>query len=537
MSHTSQPAFGRPTSYRTWDELSMRNAMEAIVKENMSIRKASVLYDVPRATLHDRISGRVQHGSLSGPRRYLDINEEEELVSFLLKCTRMGFPKTRNQVLGIVQQLIETKGMKVEVSGGWWDRFKQRHKHLSLRTAAALSISRAKATDPDTIKQYYNILESTLRDNNLIDKPALIFNCDETGLPLSPKAPKVIDQAKAKNPCYVTGNDKSQITVLACANAAGNSLPPFVIFDRKTLNPALAKGEVPGTIYGLSSKGWIDTGLFQDWFVGHFLCYAPPVRPLLLLLDGHSSHYSPEMIRFAAEQQVLLFVLPPHTTHLTQPLDKCCFASLKKNWKRICHAFVTKNPGRVVTRYDFSALFSEAWTQSMTMKNVMASFKMTGVYPFNPSVIPLPNEDEDFKSFKPVSLVEKTGLAYIPLYSPAGKESKSSSSSSVTEKKPEEQQSLNLNVYSQLRYGGPSKIKQLLIVPEHPSKLPTVHPKSSGRVLTSLENIQEIERKEEEKARKAREKEQRKKAREEKKKQKEDLKKKKGSKITFVTCL
>lgn len=57
-----------------------------------------------------------------------------------------------------------------------------------------------------------------------------------------------------------------------------------MIFDRMDLKQELTKGEVPGTVCGLSKKGWIDGDLFETWFSHHFLAYAPPVRPLLLLL-------------------------------------------------------------------------------------------------------------------------------------------------------------------------------------------------------------------------------------------------------------
>ena len=35
----------------------------------------------------------------------------------------------------------------------------------------------------------------------------------------------------------------------------------MVIFDRKSMNPDLAEGEVPGTTYGLSPNGWMDSEL------------------------------------------------------------------------------------------------------------------------------------------------------------------------------------------------------------------------------------------------------------------------------------
>ena len=124
-------------------------------------------------------------------------------------------------------------------------------------------------------------------------------------------------QPWGENPVNIDGVDKSQITVVACVSAAGYCIPPMVIRDRKKLSLELTAGEVPGTFYGLSDKGWMDQELFDAWLSRHFLRYAPPTRPLLLLLHGHSSHYSPYVIRFAAKEKVIMFALPSHTTYIT----------------------------------------------------------------------------------------------------------------------------------------------------------------------------------------------------------------------------
>jgi len=147
---------------------------------------------------------------------------------------------------------------------------------------------------------YFDILEKSLDEHELLDKPHLISTVMKQECPSNQKHPRVIAEVGVKTVSHITSNTKSQLTVLGAVNAAGHYIPPFVIFNRKSLNPEWTKGEVPNTSYGLSSKGWVDTELFQDWFIEHFLAYAPKCRPLLLLMNGHSSHFSPEMIRFAA---------------------------------------------------------------------------------------------------------------------------------------------------------------------------------------------------------------------------------------------
>ena len=191
-------------------------------------------------------------------------------------------------------------------------------------------------------------------------------------------------------------------------------MPPLVIFDRKNLRPEYTVGEVPGTLYGLSKNGWIDSELFELWFNHHFLAHAPPMRPVLLLMDGHSSHFNPSVIKKAADERVVLFCLPPHTTHLTQPLDKGCFGPLKMHWRRECWTYVTNNPDRLITRYQFSALFGQAWFKGMTMQNIISGFRTTGIYPLDRSALLPANEFRD----KRESLAQQKGLNFIPLYSP-----------------------------------------------------------------------------------------------------------------------
>ena len=54
------------------------------------------------------------------------------------------------------------------------------------------------------------------------------------------------------------------------------------IFCAAKLNPAWTKSEVRGTKYGVSSNGWINTDLFEGWFIEHFIERVVSARPLFL---------------------------------------------------------------------------------------------------------------------------------------------------------------------------------------------------------------------------------------------------------------
>ena len=395
-------------AYKGWTDSQMEQALHAVVSGGSSVRRAALDYNVPKSSLGDRVSGRTVPGSKSGPLPYLNTMEEAEVVQFLSRCASIGYGKSRKEVLSLVQSVLDSKGVQKTVTNGWWESFCRRHPNLSLRSAAPLSLVRAQASNPEMINRYFDLLEHTLEENELTDQPGQIFNMDESGMPLDPKVPKVVADRGSSVTMVGSGN-KAQVTIVGCCSAAGLCMPPIVIWDRKTLAPELTIGEVPGSIYGLSGNGWMDMELFHMWFCSHFLRYAPSVRPLLLLMDGHSSHYCPDTIRLAARERVILFTLPPNTTHILQPLDRGCFGPLKMAWREECHQYMSEHSGRVVTKFQFSALLNKAWSRSMSMANVTAGFRVTGIYPLNRNVLSL---DTPF-----AKLGEETGL-FLPMHSP-----------------------------------------------------------------------------------------------------------------------
>ena len=71
------------------------------------------------------------------------------------------------------------------------------------------------------------LFKKTLKDNNLLNKPAQIYNVNETEMAYE---------------LHGFGN-KAQTTVVACVNAIGQTIPPYVIYNAKTLNPEWMKDD------------------------------------------------------------------------------------------------------------------------------------------------------------------------------------------------------------------------------------------------------------------------------------------------------
>ena len=196
-------------------------------------------------------------------------------------------------------------------------------------------------------------------------------------MPLQHKMPKTVAQRGTKKVRQRPLSNKTQFSVLACGNGVCQAIPPMVIFAGKNFNYELSDGEVPGTFYGMSESGWMDQELFSKWFSSHFLKYAVPGRPLLFLLDGHSSHFTVELVQTVAEQDVVIFCLPPHTTADSQPLDTSVFGPLKSYWSQACHDYMFTNPAGLSPNFNVLVSFDKCGQKErvLTILYVLVSGK------------------------------------------------------------------------------------------------------------------------------------------------------------------
>ena len=154
----------RPPTYKHWSDEAMRSAHTAVMDNELSPKEAADRYGIPYSTLRDRVSGRVCFGSHSGPKRYLDDNEEAELVTFLSGAASIGYAHSKKEVITMVEAVLSSKGKANSVSSGWWESFIKRHPQLCIRKAEKVTYTRLKATDPIVMDKYFDLLERTLAD-------------------------------------------------------------------------------------------------------------------------------------------------------------------------------------------------------------------------------------------------------------------------------------------------------------------------------------------------------------------------------------
>ena len=377
-----------------YNRANLQIALEA-TQRGVSIYRAARQYCVPETTLRDRARGRVEVDATIGFDKLFSKDEEQKLVDHITYMADIGYGYNKANIQHMAKDYADSLGKNVKaeekLSSNWFYGFIDRWPNLKRVKPQKLSIYRAKSASREVLDKYYKELASVLTSNNLHDKPGQIYNVDETGISSEHNPPKVICHKNTIPQC-ITSSRGSTVTIIAAGNALGNSIPPYYVFAGARWNVDFLKDACPGSDGEMSKTGWSNTDVFHNYITKHFAKYVnlskeKSAAPTLILYDGHKSHISLTLTEWAKKYNVVLFVLPPHTSHITQPLDVAVFGPFKAMYNSECQAYMKRNPGLSVTKYEVAHLTSTPYLRALSAENLISAFRKTGIHPFNNKVI------------------------------------------------------------------------------------------------------------------------------------------------------
>lgn len=399
----------RPSKYS--EETVHRAVTE--VKQGNSLRSVAKKYDIDKSFLSRRILEK--HTGRRGRKTVLSKQQETELAKHLELMAKWGFALTKKEVIQTVQDYVLEHNLqtpfKDNTPGDEWFRGFCSRNALNLRKHEALDKARRSATsDPYIIYPFYELLDKTIDELGLRDKPSHIWNLDETYFCSDPNRVPGVARKGQKVHRTIQGTGKANTSVLACCSADGRKLPPLIIYEASYLWSSWRGTEdIPGTFYANSPKGYMTAPVFLS-FMEKFVKTVTE-RPLLLVFDGHMAHLLKETIELAVEHQITILKLPPHTTDLLQPLDKCCFSPLKLRWNEKLLTWQHEN-NRTLTKCDFANLLCSVWEIGLPSKNIIAGFKSTGIFPPDSSKYPVdrlnPDKLSRYNAGLPMDLASST---------------------------------------------------------------------------------------------------------------------------------
>ncbi|KAH8917542.1 CENP-B protein, partial [Atractiella rhizophila] len=258
----------------------------------------------------------------------------------------------------------------------------KRHPEFANRVARRIGKERINISYQE-LEKWWEELGKACEEYGIVDADQV--NCvDEKGfmLGVSQKEHVVMRRKdQVKNPQFNTVDGNHEwVTVIECINASGKAANPMIIFAGKNFMKSWMEGRIKTARYAKSESGWTDDELGHKWLAFFEEENRRPDRKWqLLLMDGHGSHLTFSFLRFALAHYILPFVLIPHTSHLTSPLDVAIFSFLQLSYSRTLDNELRER--RDIKKNRFSYYFREARKNTYTPDRIKKAFEVSRMWP------------------------------------------------------------------------------------------------------------------------------------------------------------
>jgi hypothetical protein len=358
-------------------------------KKVKSISKAAKLYNVAESTLRERLAGVKPRSETRANNLRLTSFEEETLIKQLLDADKRGF-SIRSDFLREMAQILlreRTQDPTAVLGINWSYSFTKRRPELRSRYNRKITYVRAKQEDPKVIRPWFETVHAAIQEHGIHQDD--IWNFDETGFAMGLcTTSKVITAVeRSERPRRVIQGNREWVTIIECVSSKGIHIPPVIILKGKEHQaPWYQEANLPPD-WKLtnSANGWTTDEIGLKWLKQVFDPFSKlhsTGAKRLLILDGHSSHLNAEFDHFCKENAIISLCMPPHTSHLLQPLDVGVFGPLKRAYGKLVEDMMVAGNNHI-DKEDFLYLYPSAREAVFTQKNILNGFAGSGLKPLD----------------------------------------------------------------------------------------------------------------------------------------------------------
>lgn len=358
------------------------------------IATAARKFGITRGTLRRRLDGTGPRQPQHSPQAKLKAAEEKSLLDIIYRLDNLNLSVTKKWITDaantIIKEKTSTRNPRPNYVGPRWvDNFIKRHQ-FNVQKGQIRSQDRQDAEDYDTIKNYFDILQKAIAEKGI--SPGCIWNMDETGFQIgTTQEGSVVTQRKKKTSYRGTPLNRELATSIEAISATGDFIrPPFLVAAGKQHMASWYRvEELPdNTNIAVSDSGYSNDVIGLAWlkFFNQETKKRGSSAARLLIIDGHGSHHTYEFIQYATDNNISIFGLPSHCTHLLQPLDVVIFSPIKHYYSEAINQLV-RDGLNAITKIEFFTIIHNVRLRTMQENSIKSAFRNTGIWPYMPSII------------------------------------------------------------------------------------------------------------------------------------------------------
>ncbi|KAJ5543879.1 hypothetical protein N7494_005158 [Penicillium frequentans] len=307
--------------------------------------------------------------------RWIDLND------------RMGLPLKRHQILSTATAILrETEPAAPVLNHRWLKQWLERHPEYKIRRRKSLDRERLKAQDRDHTLKWFEGYENAISSYGIQRED--LYNFDESGFQMGiGKDQWIVTREPRRKIVSGTDTNREYVTVVEAVSADGYAIPPLIILTAKRLSHQWFDF-IEDEHIAVTDSGYINDALAYQW-IQHFdrstraRCKG---AWRMLLMDGFGSHLTYEFAKFCEKKKILPFCLPPHSSHILQPLDVGVF-NVYKHWHSQAIEEATATGCTKFTKTEFLAAINSIRQKTFKNSTISNGFRLTGIWPVNAAVV------------------------------------------------------------------------------------------------------------------------------------------------------
>lgn len=362
-------------------------------EETPNLSAIAKRYEIPYHRFRARWLGRLSKQERLSASKKLSDDQEAAVCQYLDRLDTVGTSARIQMVSGCANTILRQAHLGSEpaplVSEQWARRFLDRYPEYFIRKQQTLDVNRKNAHQPDDILTWFEKYKAVCTQYNI--QAADTYNFDESGFRIGIGRDQWIITRDPNRQAYLgSSTNRELVTVGETISGDGFVLPPIIIV------PGIIHQEqwytstsVPNDyLIGTSETGYSNDELTIKWLV-HFEMFSSKRQvgnTRLLLLDGFGSHCTKEFLDFCDAHKIIVFCLPPHTSHLLQPLDVVVFQPYKHYHSEAVEAATRTGCGNF-DKVEFLDKIDSIRQQTFKKSTICSAFRATGLIPYNPDVV------------------------------------------------------------------------------------------------------------------------------------------------------
>jgi hypothetical protein len=393
---------GRRKSLLTTDRDILINQAVLDVRSGKykSAYEAEKQLQLPKSSVTRRANGMLSRTQARHQQQKLSYAEEKVLLKWIKELTVSGY-SPGHRLLKEVAEEIRTKRvynlddtplspfeppLQFNLGQDWVPRFVQRHEYLKVVIGRRIESVRMDGATKPVLEAWFDAYNKIVQQEKILQENT--YNMDESGFSIRTiELTCTILDSNLRTKYQAHPGRQEWVSVVECICGDRTSISPLVIFKGKNVLQGWIPNEVLDSWYfSANTKGWTSNLHGLEWLKRVF---EPATRTKangkyrLLICDGHDSHISGSFIAHCLLNRILLFILPPHTSHLLQPLDVAIFGPLKK---RLTTALEHLNAAQLVRihKHEWMEAYIKARTEVLDTQHIDSSWRGAGLFPFNP---------------------------------------------------------------------------------------------------------------------------------------------------------